>query len=81
MKGRGEGFHGAVLYDPHGNVAAVSANFIDLEDKETHEYRLEALVGDAEPEGLWSLDVQDVTFTIEGAEPLFATSRESFFVP
>ena len=79
LTAKGEGFHGAVLHDPRGNVAAVSANFIDLEDKETHEYALEAPIPPGDAGQIWSLDLQSASLRMEGAEPWYATSLESFF--
>ncbi len=54
--------------------------FIDLGDKGRYKYNVSAPVGSGNAEGVWSISLQEVVVErIEGLEPYFSTSRESFF--
>ncbi|MFN3652552.1 MAG: SUMF1/EgtB/PvdO family nonheme iron enzyme [Armatimonadota bacterium] len=76
-----EGFKGAVVYDPQGNVAGVLSRFIDLGDTKKYQYTLEVPVRGAST-GLWSLDLQNVSIAqATGISPYIATNPEAHFTP
>jgi hypothetical protein len=82
LEADGEGFKGAVLYDPQGNPAAVTERFVEYGDTKHHQYLLKAAVPAAQGSGLWSLDLQQVSVSgAEGLLPYVSTRAEAFFIP
>jgi hypothetical protein len=82
LEAEGEGFKGAVLYDPQGNVAGTTENFVDYGDTQHHQYTLRVPVPAKQAEGLWSLDLQQVSVSkAEGILPYVSTNPAAYFVP
>lgn len=80
LEAEGEGFKGAVLYDPQGNPAGVAEHFIDYGDTKHHQYTLKVPVPAKEAGGLWSLDLQQVSVSqAEGIQPYVSTSPAGYF--
>jgi hypothetical protein len=82
FEAKGEGFFGAVLYDPSGRAVAAAQRFIDLGDEKAYPYKLAAAIPPAGRGKVWSLDIQAGRLvSLDGAPPFFATSRAAFFSP
>jgi hypothetical protein len=83
LAAQGEGFKGAVVYDPSGAVAGALSRFIDYGDEKPHTYELTVPVKDASgKERLWGLGLQNVAIArAEGVEPYIATNPEAYFKP
>ncbi|MCS6775882.1 MAG: SUMF1/EgtB/PvdO family nonheme iron enzyme [Chloroherpetonaceae bacterium] len=76
----GEGFYGAVLYDPAGRVTSAVTRFIDLGDTRSYLYALSVPIPPGQRGGVWSMDVQGGRLAdLRGATPWFAATRPAFF--
>jgi hypothetical protein len=82
LEAEGEGFKGAVLYDPRGNVAGLVEKFVDYGDTQHYRYELKTAVPAGSAAGLWSLDLQQVSVSqAEGVQPYFSTNPAAYFLP
>jgi hypothetical protein len=82
FEAEGEGFKGAVVYDPRGNVTGLLSQFIEYDDTKHHSYDLAVSVREGSESGLWSLDLQDVSVSrAEGMTPYVSTSPAAYFIP
>ena len=69
-----------MLYDPLGNPAGVVEKFIDYGDTKHYRYELRAAVPAGQSEGLWSLDLQQVSVSrAEGIRPYVSTNPAAYF--
>lgn len=82
LAAQGEGYKGAVLYDPDGNVAGALDRFVDFQDTKAYSYPFRVPVPAGADGKLWSLDLNRVSIAkAEGMLPYVSTNPAGFFLP
>lgn len=77
----GEGYHTITLYDPDGNVAGTSEQFVDFDDKGRYEVELKVPIKGGPLEG-WALEVyQAKILKIQGFLPYWSSRPDELFNP
>lgn len=77
----GEGYHTITLYDPTGNVAGASEQFVDFDDKGRYEVEMTVPIEGDSLDG-WALEVFNAKILkIEGFLPYWAGRPDELFNP